>query len=156
MTEVDLGGVMRDVHARLHAAATSRRIDFTVTTPATPLVRGEKFLLEQSVSNLVQNAIEFSPPNGSIALSLQAENGCAVITVEDSGPGVPEYALEKIFDRFYSLPRPDTGRKSSGLGLSIVREIARLHGGNISLANRPGGGVRAVLSLPVAAPNRVI
>jgi two-component system sensor histidine kinase CreC len=64
---------------------------------------------------------------------------------------VPEYALAQVFDRFYSLPRPDTGRKSSGLGLSIVREIARLHGGEVTLVNRPGGGARAELSLPLAS-----
>jgi two-component system sensor histidine kinase CreC len=70
--------------------------------------------------------------------------------VTDGGPGIPGYALERVFERFYSLPRPDTGRKSSGLGLSIVREIARLHGGEVELANRSEGGARATLSLPVA------
>jgi two-component system sensor histidine kinase CreC len=58
--------------------------------------------------------------------------------------------LEKIFDRFYSLPRPDSGRKSSGLGLSIVREIARLHGGEVTLVNRREGGARAELTFPAA------
>ena len=69
--------------------------------------------------------------------------------VEDNGPGIPEYAVDKVFDRFYSLPRPDTGVKSTGLGLSFVREIAHLHGGEITLTNRAEGGCRAVLVLPV-------
>jgi two-component system, OmpR family, sensor histidine kinase CreC len=149
MTEVDLSGIVRDVQTRLRPAAVARRIRFMVDITPMPPVRGEQFLLEQCVGNLVQNAIEFTPAEGTIALSLRLESGRALITVADSGPGVPDYALEKIFDRFYSLPRPDTGRKSSGLGLSIVREIARLHGGNISLTNRPEGGVLAVLSLPL-------
>jgi two-component system sensor histidine kinase CreC len=72
------------------------------------------------------------------------------VTVEDTGPGVPDYALPRLCEPFYSLPRPDTGRRSTGLGLSIVREIARLHGGAVSLGNRPGGGARAVLRLPAA------
>jgi two-component system, OmpR family, sensor histidine kinase CreC len=69
--------------------------------------------------------------------------------VMDNGAGVPAFALENVFDRFYSLPRPDSGRKSSGLGLSIVREIARLHGGEITLENRAEGGVRALMTLPL-------
>lgn len=149
MTDVDLGVVVQDVHAGLHTAASARQVKFSVSVPAAVWVRGEKFLLEQSLRNLVQNAIEFTPVGGTIVLSLRADEVCAVIAVEDTGPGVPDYALEKIFDRFYSLPRPDTGRKSSGLGLSIVREIARLHGGNVSLVNRREGGVRATLSFPV-------
>ena len=68
--------------------------------------------------------------------------------VVDSGPGIPDFALPRVFERFYSLPRPDTGRKSSGLGLAFVREVALLHGGEVELFNRPEGGTRALLSLP--------
>jgi two-component system, OmpR family, sensor histidine kinase CreC len=69
--------------------------------------------------------------------------------VDDEGPGVPDYALERVFDRFYSLPHPATGRKSSGLGLCFVREAAALHRGRASLTNRPDrSGARAVLTLP--------
>ena len=72
------------------------------------------------------------------------------MVVEDGGAGVPEFARERIFERFYSLPRPLGGRKSTGLGLSFVREIAGLHGGRVELANRVEGGARAVLTLPAA------
>jgi two-component system sensor histidine kinase CreC len=112
-------------------------------------VRGEAFLLEQAISNLVQNALDFTPTGGAVHVALRVDGERVIVTVEDNGPGVPDYALEKIFDRFYSLPRPDTGRKSSGLGLSIVREIARLHAGEIALENRKDGGARAVLTLPL-------
>ena len=64
----------------------------------------------------------------------------------DNGCGIPDYALERIFERFYSLPRED-GHKSSGLGLAFVREVARLHHGDINLHNRPEGGVVATLRL---------
>ncbi|SON83117.1 hypothetical protein XFF6166_590022 [Xanthomonas citri pv. fuscans] len=71
--------------------------------------------------------------------------------VEDRGSGVPDYALERVFERFYSLARPQTGQRSSGLGLPFVREVARLHGGDVMLRNRnrDGGGARAVLRLPI-------
>ncbi|MGL5179835.1 MAG: ATP-binding protein, partial [Aeromonas veronii] len=68
--------------------------------------------------------------------------------VTDSGPGIPDYALPRIFERFYSLPRPDKG-KSSGLGLSFAHEVAHQHGGRLTLANRPEGGAIAELWLPL-------
>jgi two-component system sensor histidine kinase CreC len=150
MDSIDLAGVLREVHAASHATATARRVTLTITAQATPRVRGEKFLLMQAIGNLVQNAVEFTPAGGAVALAIMVDGTQAVITVDDTGPGIPDYALEKIFDRFYSLPRPDTGRKSSGLGLSIVHEIARLHGGDVSLTNRPEGGARARLALPAS------
>ena len=100
---------------------------------------------------LPKSPLAKTPAGRAVTLALRVEGHRAIVSVADTGPGVPAYALEKIFDRFYSLPRPDTGRKSSGLGLSIVREIARLHGGEITLANRePGAGALAVLTLPLA------
>jgi two-component system sensor histidine kinase CreC len=85
-----------------------------------------------------------------VTLFVGVEGGQAVVTVDDSGPGIPDFALPRLFERFYSLPRPDTGRKSTGLGLSIVREVALLHGGEVRVANRPEGGARAELRLPLA------
>jgi len=113
-------------------------------------VMGERFLLEQAVGNLLQNAVEFSSTGGVVQLEVVSQAAAVRVAIADAGPGVPAFALEKVFDRFYSLPRPDTGRKSSGLGLSIVREIARLHGGEITLENRSEGGVLATLVLPRA------
>jgi two-component system sensor histidine kinase CreC len=76
-------------------------------------------------------------------------------TIEDEGPGLPDYAIERVFDRFYSLPRPSTGHKSSGLGLCFVREIALLHQGSVRLENRPSGGAIATLVIPVSKTPRV-
>jgi two-component system sensor histidine kinase CreC len=141
--------VVREARDAAQVAATERGITLDARVSDAPRVRGEKFLLVQAVGNLVQNAIEFSPPGAKVTLALRVAAGRATVTVEDSGAGVPDYARDKIFDRFYSLPRPDTGRKSSGIGLSIVREVARLHGGDATLQNRPEGGARATLTLPL-------
>lgn len=116
-------------------------------------VRGERFLLVQAVVNLVQNAVEFSPPGGVVDVRVEREERDAGggewvrVVVDDAGPGVPEFARERIFERFYSLPRPEGGRKSTGLGLSFVHEIAALHGGGVEVLNRAEGGARAVLRL---------
>jgi two-component system sensor histidine kinase CreC len=71
------------------------------------------------------------------------------LRVSDRGPGLPDFAAERVFERFYSLPRPD-GARSSGLGLNLVREVAQLHGGVARLGNREGGGAVAELRLPRA------
>ncbi len=146
--DVELAEVVRAVRNSVEAVAQARQVGLTVAVATGARLQGEKFLLEQCVGNLVRNALEFSPSGGKVTIALRAGAGGAEIVIEDDGPGIPDYALPKIFDRFYSLPRPDTGRKSSGLGLSIAREVARLHGGNVALGNRAEGGARAVLTLP--------
>jgi len=147
LEEVDFAAVVGEVMRQAHGFAATKKISLRCEEGAPLRVRGDKFLLGQAVSNLVQNAIEFTPQGGTIVVRVHHDDGRVFATIEDTGGGIPDYALEKIFDRFYSLPRPDTGRKSSGLGLSIVREIARLHGGEVTLENRTEGGARAILSL---------
>ena len=105
-------------------------------------------LLRRALGNLLDNALAFSPPDGSVELVVEQADGQVRFIVRDRGPGIPDYAHERVFERFYSLPRPDSGQRSSGLGLPFVREVMRLHGGEASLRNRPEGGAEAVLSLP--------
>jgi two-component system sensor histidine kinase CreC len=76
------------------------------------------------------------------------------LSVRDQGPGIPDFALDRAFEKFYSLRRPDTGKKSTGLGLSFVREIAQLHRGVAALGNHPEGGAVATLRLPAFAASR--
>ena len=123
----------------------------TLTSESDPgTLRGERVLLREALVNLLQNALEFSPAGGAVTLRAKSELGRVIFTVEDHGPGVPDYALARIFERFYSLPRPGTGKKSTGLGLALVREIAHLHRGDVQLSNRPEGGARATLWIPLA------
>jgi len=77
-----------------------------------------------------------------------SQPGAVTLSVADSGPGIPDYALPRIFERFYSLPRPGSNEKSTGLGLCFVQQVAQLHHGQISLQNRGQGGAEAQLSLP--------
>ena len=113
--------------------------------PGLPPVQGDRFLLRQAVVNLIGNAMDFSPRGEAIEVVLRAQDGRQRVEVRDRGPGVPEYALGRVFERFYSLPRPGNGSRSSGLGLPFVAEVAALHGGEASLENREGGGAVAVL-----------
>ncbi|MBI2813013.1 MAG: two-component system sensor histidine kinase CreC [Opitutae bacterium] len=133
--------------AAMRSAFETARVALKVETVAATL-RGERVLLREALVNLLQNALDFSPPGGVVVLRCAGDAGRVTFTVEDNGPGVPDYALPRVFERFYSLPRPGTERKSTGLGLALVREIAHLHGGDAMLENRPGGA-RAVFWLPL-------
>jgi len=124
--------------------------------PALPPISGDAFLLRQSLTNLIDNALDFAPRGSTIevALVLRASTEAAParlrIEVRDRGPGVPDYALSRVFERFYSLPRPGGGSRSSGIGLCFVAQVAALHGGAADLGNREGGGAIAGLELPLA------
>jgi two-component system, OmpR family, sensor histidine kinase CreC len=147
---VSAGDVAKEAVEALRPVWTARGIDVRLTVvEADARVRGEVFLLVQAVVNLVQNAVEFSMADGVVDVTVECGEGCVRVVVDDEGPGVPAFALDRIFERFYSLPRPNGGRKSTGLGLSFVREIAGLHAGRVEVVNRMEGGTRAVLILPV-------
>jgi len=117
--------------------------------PSLPPVRGDAFLLRQALINLLDNAADFSPPGGEIVLRLQRIGESQRVEVGDRGPGVPDYALGRVFERFYSLPRPAGGSRSSGLGLCFVAEVASLHGGMAELRNRGDGGAGAIAGLSI-------
>ncbi len=103
-------------------------------------IRGDAFLLQQALDNLIDNAIDFSPEGGTITISLSETPDACEVTVRDQGPGAPEFALPHVFERFYSLPRPATGQKSTGLGLPFVREVAKIHRGTVTFQNAASGG----------------
>jgi two-component system, OmpR family, sensor histidine kinase CreC len=144
---VDLGKTVERVVNHIRERASSVKIDFTPDRQAT--VIGDEFLLENAITNLLQNAIEFSPTNGTVTVAVERDGKTVRARILDEGPGIPEYALNKIFDRFYSLTRPATGKKSSGLGLCFAREVAHLHHGSVTVRNRDTGhGAEALLALP--------
>jgi len=145
VAQVDLASVARVLVDALSGLAEARGIALRLRGEA--VCRGEEFLLERALRNLLANALDFAPEGSEIAVELRMAEGRAVVEVSDRGPGVPDYARGKVFERFYSLPRPDGGRKSSGLGLPFVREVARLHGGTAELVPREGGGTTARLAV---------
>lgn len=115
------------------------------------ITMGDPELLRLAISNLLQNAIDFSPTQSTITITGQTADDGLIIEIKDQGPGIPDYANDRIFERFYSLPRPASGQKSTGLGLCFVREIALLHGGSIAMVSPGIGGTTAMLKLPIAA-----
>jgi nitrogen fixation/metabolism regulation signal transduction histidine kinase len=113
-------------------------------------VRGDPLLLSRAISNLLLNAIEASPAGSTVEVHTAAENGHGVIEILDRGGGLPPEVAPRLFEPYVS-----TKQRGSGLGLSLTRDIARQHGGEVTLEDRPGGGARARLVLPLACePHR--
>ena len=146
---VALGPLLREVAASAQAAAARRDVRVQVAIHVEARVEGDPFLLRRAVSNLLENAIDFSPAGAEVLLALEAGSRRAVVSVRDRGPGIPDYAQDKVFEKFYSLARPHNQKKSTGLGLAFVKEIATLHRGRVELANAPRGGALATLTLPL-------
>ena len=145
---VALAGVAADAAASLSALIERRDLTIDDSGVDAEEVRGDEILIRQAVLNLLQNAVEFSASGAEISIATRVVDDTVVLEVRDRGPGIPAYAESKIFDRFFSLTRPDSGKKSSGLGLSLVKEIMTLHGGSVAVVSHPEGGTVATLSFP--------
>lgn len=156
MESLSFSAVVKSVVESKRPMLSKKKLSLSDQLPESVMVRADQFLLYQALSNLIQNAIDFSPVGGSIELTGPIEDKHLKFMVEDHGTGIPEFALEKVFDKFFSLQRPDSGQKSTGLGLNIVKEIAVLHKGDVKLENRPDKGVRATLILPVVSQSLTV
>lgn len=146
-SHIDLRAMVEQVRADCAARLAARRLQLH-TDVADIALQGDALLLRQALGNLLDNAIDFSAEGGIIEVWAEARAGMAVITVSDAGTGIPDYARERLFERFYSLPRPD-GARSTGLGLPFVREAVALHRGTVTVANGAAGGTVAVVELPI-------
>ncbi|MBX8529865.1 two-component system sensor histidine kinase CreC [Pseudomonas cichorii] len=107
---------------------------------------GERFLLRQALANLLDNALDFTPSGGTLRLAAERVGERVRFTLFNTAAPIPDYALPRLCERFYSLPRPHSGRKSTGLGLNFVEEVVQLHGGELQVGNVEGG-VRVTLLL---------
>ena len=127
-------------------------VDIALDAAKGLVVRGMESRLGQVFQNLISNAVSFSPPGGTVAIVARRQGGDAIVTVEDSGPGIPPGKLNAIFDRFYSeRPSGEAFGTHSGLGLSIVKQIVEATGGRVHAENRTdASGARFVVQMPLA------
>jgi heavy metal sensor kinase len=147
---VALAPIIRELHEDCEMLAEKKHIRVNLETVENLTVSGDTVRLRQLVLNLIDNAIKYTPKNGTIALSLVRENGSAKIIVRDNGIGIPAEEQSKIFDRFY---RVDKGRSremgGTGLGLSIARWITEIHGGKIFVQSEINKGSQFTVLLPL-------
>jgi len=144
-----VAGLADAVRSELAPVAAQRGVELFIDVDPALEVSGDRFLLQRALSNLVRNAIDFAPRETAVTVDAQQLRERIDITVRDHGPGLPPYAQERAFEKFFSTARPG-GKKGTGLGLAFVREISQLHGGSARLINHPGGGALATVSLPAA------
>lgn len=146
---VDMKEIIQGVLESKQSMLLAKKISIAIDITGDVTVTGDPFWLHQAMANLVQNAIDFSPSQSTVTISTRTNGRTIKLRIEDAGTSIPPYALDKIFNKFYSLKRPDSGRKSTGLGLNLVRQVALLHNGRIELKNRSPNGVMAILSLRI-------
>jgi two-component system sensor histidine kinase CreC len=145
---VEIAPLLEELATSAAAAGAARGIQIQMQVSEQAQVLGDALLLKQAVGNLLANALDFSPPDTRIVLSMELSPKNVVIAVRDHGPGIPHFAGDKVFEKFFSLTRPNSTRKSTGLGLTFVREIAHLHYGRAAIRNHEEGGAVATLTLP--------
>jgi two-component system, OmpR family, sensor kinase len=157
METTDAAERARAVADRLRPVAQQNGVTIRVDADAAAELPADPTLLDQLLWNLLDNALKFSPPGGTVAVAFRRHGGRLRISVRDDGPGIAEADLERIFERFYRADparTASTGPGGTGLGLSIVRAIADVHGGTVTAANRREGGALFEVSLPAGADRR--
>lgn len=145
--QVMLATLVDEVLLAQSARIESAGLQVRQRVPASARVLCEPFLLRQAIGNLLENALDFTPPGGLLVVDLEQAGPRVALSLYNQGAAIPAYALGRLSERFYSLPRPGTGRKSTGLGLNFVEEVMQLHGGALEVANVEEG-VRVRLWLP--------
>jgi two-component system OmpR family sensor kinase len=149
---VPLAPILQEAMTDLAADALQRDVTLALDTPAGVVVRADPAAAGVVVANILGNAVKFSPPGGRVRVGVSTEAEVAVIAVSDTGPGIPEAELPRLFERFY---RGSAARQSDvpgvGLGLAICRVLVEGQGGSITVSNSPGGGATFRIRLPLAA-----
>jgi two-component system phosphate regulon sensor histidine kinase PhoR len=127
----------------------------TAVNPDACSVSGDPAKLHDVLRNLVENAVNYSPEEATIHLEASRRGGDTIITVSDSGPGIPPDDLSRVFERFYRVDKSRSRPGGTGLGLAIVKHLVELHGGLAAAENRPEGGARFIITLPAERHRRV-
>lgn len=159
---MSLANVVQRVCRRMQPRA--RRKAITLHTPVRgngnteiPIIQGDPLRLKQAVTRLLDNAIKFSPPDSHVSVELAMKDRHLCLTVKDQGKGIPPEKLDRVFRRFYQAScgtRKQGG--GMGLGLSLVKHIAEMHGGDVTIASTPGAGTTVCLTLPVEDKRRLL
>lgn len=146
----DLEQVISSVMSDLSPTIAARQQQVTTTVaPAACSISGDPAKLHDIVRNLVENAVNYSPERASIRVEAVRRDSHVVITVSDSGPGIPAADLGRVFERFYRVDKARSRPGGMGLGLAIVRHLVELHGGRVTAENQPQGGSRFTVTLPM-------
>jgi signal transduction histidine kinase len=148
MADVDIGDLVGETVTLFTGMAAEKRIELTADTGPGVVVHGDRLRLSQLLSNLVSNAVKFTPEGGQVRVRVGEQDGSCQIEVTDSGIGIPAAERAHLFERFYRASTA-TGTAGTGLGLAISKAIAGAHGGTIRIADSGGRGTRFVVEIPL-------
>lgn len=145
---INLSQLLEDIVELYGPLAEDKGQIFEVNIPADMMIEGDRQLLAQALSNLLDNAVKYVPEGGKITLSAEIMNDKAIVQLDDSGPGIPQDMRKKVFDRFVRVD-PSRTLPGTGLGLSLVKAFIELHQGHITLSESKLGGTRFTIQLPL-------
>jgi signal transduction histidine kinase len=149
--EVNIGALTRDVCELFQPLADEKDIALTVEAPETLSVSGDLRKLQRVFANLLDNALKYAPAGGGVRVSVTADAAGVVVTVKDTGVGIPEEEIPHVFDRFYRGER-SRSTPGNGLGLTLAHAFVGAHGGRITVTSRSGEGSEFVVILPRTSP----
>jgi signal transduction histidine kinase len=153
--EVDLVGLIDEAVDQFRPLADNRQLRVQVIRPIAPMLTcGDRQRLMQVISNLIANAVKFTPPGGDVAIRFAYERGMVKVNVADTGPGIPEEAIPALFQRYARVGRAAKQVEGTGLGLMIVREIVEAHGGTVGVESEEGAGSVFWFRLPARESTR--
>lgn len=150
---VDMLLVIRDAYELFEEVAEEKGLHLGIDCPETPLpVPGNRAKLQRTISNLIDNAVKFTPAGGQVLIKVEEKSMHVFISIIDNGPGLEDKDLDKVFERFY---RGDQSRSTpgNGLGLSLVKAVVKAHGGDITVQSIPGKGCVFTMNLPLMRPD---
>ncbi len=148
LTPVKLAPIIEATVEQLHSLADNKDQTITVELPEDFDVLADEVQMQRALKNILHNAIKFSPESGRIHISARQSEGEAIVMIRDSGPGIPDTDISRIFERFFQVDR--ARRDGTGLGLAIVRHIVRAHGGRVWAESTEGEGATFFITLALA------
>jgi signal transduction histidine kinase len=147
---IDIRQLLTQAAAGMQPQATERHVELRIESDSLPPIDADPDRLRRALTNLVDNALRYTPPEGRVTLHAEGRPGAVRISVRDTGSGIPAEELPRVFERFYQVDKSRAGNgHGSGLGLAIVREIATAHGGDVLVESQPGSGSEFTITLPI-------
>ena len=147
--EINISEMLRDLCDLFEPIAEEKRISLVITAPTETYIHGDVPKIQRMLANLLDNAIKYSPPGSTVKITLNSNDKQAIITISDTGIGISDKEIPKIFNRFYRCDQSRSREKGSGLGLSLALAIAKAHRGNIEVTSQLGKGSIFTVSLPM-------
>ena len=151
MEDISLGDLVGSCVERLRREAELKGQDLRFNIrQGIPIIRGDRHRLDQLLTNVIGNAVKYTPEKGKVSVNCYCEKDKVIISVEDTGIGIPEQDVDRIFERFYRVDKARSRQLGgTGLGLAIAKEIAVLHGGNITARSKIGRGTQVFIEIPM-------